>query len=162
MDFTFERNINYYETDKMGVVHHSNYIRFFEEARCYWLQSIEMPFDLLEDNGITIPVLGVNCTYKYHVTFGDILVVICLYTFSKSIFLDKIKRLSLYVLICAVIVEILQYFNYAQILFGDNKIIKTLLGSSFDIKDILCYVMGYLIIILVERSLNRRKGVEQK
>ena len=93
---------------------------------------------------------------------GDILVVICLYTFSKSIFLDKIKRLSLYVLICAVIVEILQYFNYAQILFGDNKIIKTLLGSSFDIKDILCYVMGYLIIILVERSLNRRKGVEQK
>ena len=93
---------------------------------------------------------------------GDILVVICLYTFSKSIFLDKIKRLSLYVLICAVIVEILQYFNYAQILFGDNKIMKTLLGSSFDIKDILCYVMGYLIIILVERSLNRRKGVEQK
>lgn len=93
---------------------------------------------------------------------GDILVVICLYTFSKSIFLDKIKRLSLYVLICAVIVEILQYFNYAQILFGDNKIIKTLLGSSFDIKDILCYVMGYLIIILVERSLNRRKRVEQK
>ena len=56
MDFTFERNINYYETDKMGVVHHSNYIRFLEEARCYWLQSIEMPFDLLEDNGITIPV----------------------------------------------------------------------------------------------------------
>ncbi len=93
---------------------------------------------------------------------GDILVVICLYTFSKSIFLDKIKRLSLYVLICAVIAEILQYFNYAQILFGDNKIMKTLLGSSFDIKDILCYVMGYLIIILVERSLNRRKGVEQK
>ena len=67
----YERTINYYETDKMGVVHHSNYIRFLEEARCYWLQSIEMPFDLLEDNGITIPVLGVNCTYKYHVKFGD-------------------------------------------------------------------------------------------
>ena len=75
MDFTFERNINYYETDKMGVVHHSNYIRFLEEARCYWLQSIEMPFDLLEDNGITIPVLGVNCTYKYHVTFGDTIII---------------------------------------------------------------------------------------
>ena len=81
---------------------------------------------------------------------GDVLVVICLYTFAKSIFLDKIKLLSLYVLILAVIVEILQYFNYAQILFGDNKIAKTLLGSSFDIKDILCYVVGYLIIILIE------------
>ena len=29
----YERRINYYETDKMGIVHHSNYIRFFEEAR---------------------------------------------------------------------------------------------------------------------------------
>lgn len=33
------------------------------------------PFDLLEDNGITIPVLGVNCTYKYHVTFGDTIII---------------------------------------------------------------------------------------
>ena len=39
---------------------------------------------------------------------GDILVVICLYTFAKSIFVDKIKWLSVYVLILAVIVEILQ------------------------------------------------------
>lgn len=71
MEITFERKINYYETDKMGVVHHSNYIRFLEEARCYWLAKIEMPFSLLEENGITIPVLGVNCEYKYHVTFED-------------------------------------------------------------------------------------------
>lgn len=73
--FTFERKINYYETDRMGVVHHSNYIRFLEEARCAWLQDIEMPFDLLEENGITIPVLGVNCTYKHHVTFGDTIII---------------------------------------------------------------------------------------
>ena len=33
MDFTYKRIINYYETDKMGIVHHSNYIRFLEEAR---------------------------------------------------------------------------------------------------------------------------------
>ena len=69
----FERKINYYETDRMGVVHHSNYIRFLEEARCYLLEKIDMPFDLLEENGITIPVLGVNITYKHHVTFADIL-----------------------------------------------------------------------------------------
>lgn len=75
MDYTFERKINYYETDKMGVVHHSNYIRFLEEARCDWLENIEMPFELLEDNGITIPVLEVKCKYKYHVTFGDIILI---------------------------------------------------------------------------------------
>jgi len=75
MKFVFERKINYYETDRMGVVHHSNYIRYMEEARCSWLEKIEIPFSLLEENNITIPVLGVNCTYKYHVTFEDIIVI---------------------------------------------------------------------------------------
>lgn len=75
MEIIFERKINYYETDKMGVVHHSNYIRFLEEARCYLLSKIEMPFSLLEQNGITIPVLGVNCEYKYHVTFEDTILI---------------------------------------------------------------------------------------
>ena len=75
MDYTFEREINYYETDRMGIVHHSNYLRYLEEARCYWLQSIDIPFEVLEQEGITIPVLGVNCTYKYHVTFGDTIII---------------------------------------------------------------------------------------
>lgn len=69
----FERKINYYETDKMGVVHHSNYIRYLEEARCFWMNEIGVPFTYLEENGVTIPVLGVNCSYKYHVTFNDVL-----------------------------------------------------------------------------------------
>lgn len=71
----FERKINYYETDRMGVVHHSNYIRYMEEARIYMLEKIEMPFEVLEKNNITIPVLGVNCNYKYHVTFGDTILI---------------------------------------------------------------------------------------
>ena len=71
----YERKINYYETDRMGVVHHSNYIRFLEEARCNLLDRIDMPYDLLEENGITIPVLGVNVDYKYHVTYGDTILV---------------------------------------------------------------------------------------
>lgn len=75
MQYTFERKINYYETDKMGVVHHSNYIRFLEEARGDWLEKIDMPFNVLEENGITIPVLGVNCSYKYHVTYGDTIII---------------------------------------------------------------------------------------
>lgn len=81
MSFVYERKVNYYETDKMGVVHHSNYIRYMEEARCAWLESIEMPFALLEENGVTIPVLAVNCSYKYHATFGDTVLV---KTFAKE------------------------------------------------------------------------------
>lgn len=75
MDKVYERKINYYETDKMGVVHHSNYIRFLEEARCFLLDNNNMPFVSFEEKNVTIPVLGVNCTYKTHVTFGDTLLI---------------------------------------------------------------------------------------
>ena len=67
----YERKINYYETDKMGIVHHSNYIRFFEEARCDLLEVSELPYDVMEEKGIMSPVLGVSCKYKQHVTYGD-------------------------------------------------------------------------------------------
>ena len=69
--YTYKRKINYYETDKMGIVHHSNYIRFFEEARCALLESVGLPYDVMEAKGIMSPVLGVSCQYKHHVTFGD-------------------------------------------------------------------------------------------
>ena len=50
MNNVFERKINYYETDRMGVVHHSNYIRFMEEGRCFWLEQIGLPFEIMEEN----------------------------------------------------------------------------------------------------------------
>ena len=75
MSFTFERRINYYETDRMGVVHHSNYIRFLEEARCAMLDFSNMPYSAYESQGIMIPVLGVNLNFKKHVTFDDIIVI---------------------------------------------------------------------------------------
>lgn len=36
----YSRSVNYYETDQMGIVHHSNYIRYFEEARLHWMDEI--------------------------------------------------------------------------------------------------------------------------
>ena len=75
MEFKYERKINYYETDKMGIVHHSNYIRFLEETRVVWMENANMPFEELEKIGITIPVLGVNCEYKKYVTFGDTIII---------------------------------------------------------------------------------------
>ena len=75
MDFIFERRINYYETDKMGVVHHSNYIRFLEEARCEMLVANNMPYSAFEKHGVMIPVLGISCNFKHHVTFDDVIVI---------------------------------------------------------------------------------------
>lgn len=63
--------VQYYETDRMGLVHHSNYIRWMEEARIDFLDSINMGFDKLEKMGITSPILEVNCKYKNGSTFGD-------------------------------------------------------------------------------------------
>ena len=59
--FTYERKINYYETDRMKVVHHSNYIRFLEEARTRWLEELGIPMEKLEEQGYTIPTLEVYC-----------------------------------------------------------------------------------------------------
>lgn len=76
MAFEYLRKINYYETDKMGIVHHSNYIRFLEEARCRWLEEKGISMELLEDKGYTIPTLEVNCKYKNPVTSGDVISII--------------------------------------------------------------------------------------
>lgn len=75
MNTIFEREINYYETDRMGIVHHSNYIRFLEEARCKMLDEHTMPYTFFEENGIMIPVLSVNGSFKHHVTFGDTILI---------------------------------------------------------------------------------------
>lgn len=75
MEFEYKREINYYETDKMGVVHHSNYIRFLEEARCRWLKELGISMEFLEEKGFTIPTLEVNCQYKNHVTSGDTIII---------------------------------------------------------------------------------------
>lgn len=64
--------VNYYETDKMGVTHHSNYIRWMEEARVDFLEQIGYGYDKLEEDGIISPVIGVEADYKESTTFGDI------------------------------------------------------------------------------------------
>ena len=63
--------VQYYETDRMGLTHNSNYIRWMEEARVAWLDELGFGFDKLESMGITSPILSVNCKYKYGSTFGD-------------------------------------------------------------------------------------------
>lgn len=67
----YTHKVNYYETDKMGITHHSNYIRFMEEARMNFLSEIGYPMTRLEKEGITSPVVSVNCEYKQTTTYSD-------------------------------------------------------------------------------------------
>lgn len=67
----YYHTVQYYETDAMGVVHHSNYIRWFEEARLDYLSQSGFPYEAIEANGLLIPVLGVSCEYRQSVRFGE-------------------------------------------------------------------------------------------
>jgi acyl-CoA thioester hydrolase len=69
-------NVKYYETDQMAIVHHSNYIRWFEEARIDWLAQAEIDYVDMERRGIIIPVLGVSAQYKTMTRFGDTVEII--------------------------------------------------------------------------------------
>ena len=63
--------VNYYETDKMGITHHSNYIRWMEEARVDFLNQIGCGYKKLEEQGIISPVINIECEYKVPTTFED-------------------------------------------------------------------------------------------
>lgn len=71
--YTFHRTVNYYECDRMGITHHSNYVRYMEEARVAWLDSIGLGFERMEAEGFQSPVLAINCQYKRSSTFADTL-----------------------------------------------------------------------------------------
>lgn len=70
-----EHRVAYYETDQMGIVHHSNYIRWFEEARVDLLNKFGMGYERMEAEGIISPVLGVQAWYRSMTHFGDTVLI---------------------------------------------------------------------------------------
>ena len=70
----YQHLIQYYETDRMGVTHHSNYIRFMEEARLDFFNKLGYSYLTLEKVGVFSPVVGLNnIRYKKSSTAGDVL-----------------------------------------------------------------------------------------
>ena len=66
-----ELDIRYYETDQMGIVHHSNYVRFFECGRSDMMQKAGLPIEQIEKDGVMLPVVSVECHYKHPAYMGD-------------------------------------------------------------------------------------------
>ena len=83
----YTHKINYYETDKMGITHHSNYIRFMEEARIYFLEQIGWGFEKLEAEGIGSPVISLTANYKKTTKFPDVI--------SIEIYIEKLSAFKL-------------------------------------------------------------------
>ena len=72
---TYHHKVNYYETDRMGITHHSNYVRIMEEARLELLDKIGCDYRKMEDEGVISPVVSVKCNYKRSTTYSDEIIV---------------------------------------------------------------------------------------
>lgn len=69
--------VQYYETDAMGIVHHSNYIRYFETARTEMLRDNGHSYDEMEKAGVWMPVMSVNVEYKMPALYDEVISVYC-------------------------------------------------------------------------------------
>ena len=79
--------VRYCETDQMGFVHHSNYVKFFELARIEWLDQMGISYAQMEKDGILMPVVSVNLFFKKPLYFGD--------TFQVTVLLDEMPKATL-------------------------------------------------------------------
>ena len=80
-------DVRYYETDQMGIVHHSNYIRYFECGRVAMLKELGFPVEKIEETGVMLPVVSVDCRYKVPARLGDTLRVVS--------YIDEVPRARL-------------------------------------------------------------------
>ena len=86
--YLYKHKVHYYETDRMGVTHHSNYIRFMEEARVAWLDAIGASYAQIEADGVISPVIGVEGRFLRTTTFDDELEI---EVYAKSMTSFKLK-----------------------------------------------------------------------
>ena len=80
-------DVRYYETDQMGIVHHSNYIRYFECGRVAMLKDLGLPIENIEEAGVMLPVVSVECRYKVPARLGETLKIISM--------IDEVPRAKL-------------------------------------------------------------------
>ena len=69
--FTYHRKAQYHETDKMSIIHHSNYVKWMEEARVAFMDYIGFGFRRTEESGVGSPVVHIGVDYKKPVEFDD-------------------------------------------------------------------------------------------
>lgn len=81
----YSRRANYYETDQMGIIHHANYIHWFEEARVDFMDRLGFGYIKCVEAGIDIALLDVYCEYKSMVRFGDVVNISVFVTELKSV-----------------------------------------------------------------------------
>tara|TARA_R110002049_G_scaffold50271_5_gene142736 strand:+ start:3001 stop:3411 length:411 start_codon:yes stop_codon:yes gene_type:complete len=68
--------VRYGETDQMGVVYHGNYAQYLEMGRLSWLRDLDVSYRVMEDNGIILPVISLQISYKKSALYDDLITVV--------------------------------------------------------------------------------------
>jgi acyl-CoA thioester hydrolase len=107
-------DVRYYETDQMGIVHHSNYVRYFECGRVDMLKKLGLPIEKIEEAGVMLPVVSVECRYKVPARLGDTLKVVTL--------IDEVPRAKLVIRT--------EIFNPDGLLCCEGKVVLGFINSQ--------------------------------
>lgn len=67
--------VRYADTDKMGVVYYSNYAVFYEVGRTEMFRSLGIPYSLLEEQGVALPVIELISHYHKSARYDDLITV---------------------------------------------------------------------------------------
>lgn len=67
--------VQYYETDQMGVVHHSNYIRYYESGRTEAIRQLGLSYKALEESGVFMPIIDVRSQYIRPAKYDEVLTI---------------------------------------------------------------------------------------
>ena len=88
---------------------------------------------------------------------GDFLVVILMYCFFRSFLKTSVLSLALAVLLFAYAIETAQYFRLVNRLgLANNKVMRTVIGSSFEWGDMVAYTLGILAVVIVEKARGKK------
>lgn len=101
MSWEYVRKVKYYETDRMGVVHHSNYLRLIEDARMEWLRDNLICYSELESMGVIIPAVSASGDFINFLRFDD--------EFKITVKLTEVKGIKM-------------FFEYEVIKTSDNSL----------------------------------------
>ena len=75
ISFETKIRVEYHHTDQMGVVHHSNYVKFFEVARTEWLRASGLTYAEMERRGVMMPIVDVAVKYRNPALYDELISV---------------------------------------------------------------------------------------
>lgn len=110
----YQHIVQYYETDMMGITHHSNYIRFMEEARIRYMDDKGLDYLKLEKSGIISPIIHIEFDYKKSTTFKDSIFI--------SVRMEEFSGMK--------IVLYYEMYNQRKELIGTGKTISAFLDTQ--------------------------------